>query len=67
MRNVRSEVIEDCHIRVRVVLVISVRRVLHVVPFCRWIYVLVEKRVLRLALVVYRIETYYLVKIITQI
>lgn len=60
IRNLRSKVVQHGHVGVGVVLVISIRRVFDVVPGFRRAHVFVEKRVLRLALIVHRVEAYHL-------
>lgn len=58
--NVRSKVIENSHIRVGVILIISIWRILDVIPFRRWINILIEERIFWFTFVIHGIETYYL-------
>lgn len=52
--------IEDRHIRISVVLIISVWRILYVIPFCGWTNIFIEERIFRFTFIVHGIETYYL-------
>lgn len=60
LKNLRPEMIQHCHVSVRVVLVISIWWIFNVIPFGRRTYVLIEQRIFWLTFIVHGVKTYHL-------